>query len=217
MIHDISPLITPELAVFPGDVPFSRTVSMDFTKGDSLSLSSITSTLHIGAHADAPSHYHKEGVSIEQCSLSRYFGICQVIDVSHLSDEINEITLEKIGPVEILAERVLFKTKSVRTLTVWQNDFSFLSPELVKYLAVKGVKLIGIDTPSMDFAKSKELETHQAFFQNNISILEGLVLDDIKPGLYVLVAFPLKMAGAEASPVRAVLLDSFMVKINEVS
>lgn len=212
MIHDISPLITPELAVFPGDVPFSRNVSMDFIKGDSLSLSSIASTLHIGAHADAPSHYHKEGMSIEQCSLTRYFGMCQVIDVSHLSDE---MTLEKIGTVEILAERILFKTKSLRTLSAWQDDFCFLSPELVKHMALKGVKLIGIDTPSMDYAKSKELEAHQAFFQNDISILEGLVLDDIMPGLYVLVAFPLKLAGAEASPVRAVLLDSSMVKINE--
>lgn len=213
MIYDISPLISPELAVFPGDVPFSRNVSMDFTKGDSLSLSSITSTLHIGAHADAPSHYHKEGVSIEYCSLSRYFGTCQVIDASSLSDE---MTLEKLGSIEILAERVLFKTKSLRALSVWQDDFCFLSPDLVRHLALKGVKLIGIDTPSMDFAKSKELEAHQAFFQNDISILEGLVLDNIRSGLYVLVAFPLKMEGAEASPVRAVLLDSSMVKINEV-
>lgn len=212
MIYDISPLITSDLAVFPGDVAFSRNISMDFSKGDSLSLSSITSTLHIGAHADAPSHYHKDGISIDQCSLDRYFGRCQVMDVSHLSDE---MTLEKMGPIEILAERLLFKTKSLRSLSVWQNDFCFLSPELVKHLADKGVKLIGIDTPSMDFAKSKELAAHQAFYQCGISILEGLVLDDIKAGVYVLAAFPLKMAGAEASPVRAVLLDPSIVTINE--
>lgn len=213
MIYDISPLITSDLAVFPGDVPFSRKVSMDFNQGDFLSLSSITSTLHIGAHADAPSHYHQDGISIDQCSLDLYFGPCQVMDISHLSDE---ITLEKIGSIEILAERFLFKTKSLRSLSTWQNDFCFLSPELVKYLASKGVKLIGIDTPSMDFAKSKELAAHQAFFQSGISILEGLVLDNIKPGVYVLVAFPLKMAGAEASPVRAVLLDPSRVTIHEM-
>ncbi len=178
---------------------------MAFSQGDHLSLSSVTSTLHIGSHADAPSHYHREGKGIDQSSLSTYLGHCQVIDVSHISGEIN---LEKMGkPFEIASERVLFKTKSIQNVCVWQDDFSYMSPELVYFLAGKGVKLIGIDTPSMDFSKSKELEAHQAFHQTKVSILEGLVLDDIHPGFYILIALPLKIQGAEASPVRAVLLD----------
>jgi arylformamidase len=177
---------------------------MDFNRGDHLSLSSITTTLHLGAHADAPSHYHKEGKSIESCSLSRYLGPCQVLDVSHHT---GELTLEKILPFDVLAERILFKTKSIKNVNLWQENFTYLSPELVGVLAKKGVKLIGIDTPSMDFSKSQELEAHQSFYKNDISILEGLELDEIKSGVYVLVALPLKIGGAEASPVRAVLLE----------
>lgn len=203
MIHDISPLITPSLAVFPGDVAFQRKVSMDFAKGDHLSLSAIETTLHLGAHADAPSHYHKEGVSIEHCPLETYFGPCQVIDVSEIE---GELTLEKLGPVEISAPRVLFKTNSIQNVNVWQEEFAYLTPEVIDWLAARQVQLIGIDTPSMDHAKSKSLECHQAFYRNRLAILEGLVLRDIPAGLYVLVAFPLKMQGAEASPVRAVLL-----------
>jgi arylformamidase len=177
---------------------------MDFAQGDPLSLSSIESTLHLGAHADAPSHYHKEGVSIDQCSLETYVGPCQVIDASSLK---GELTLEKLGLVDILAPRILFKTNSILDVNVWQEDFSYLSPELIDWLAAQQVKLIGIDTPSMDHSQSKSLETHQAFFKNHISILEGLVLQAVSPGLYVLIALPLKIHGAEASPVRAVLLD----------
>ena len=211
MIYDISPLITTELAVFPGDVSFSRNVTLDMNKGDSLSLSSIVTTLHLGAHADAPSHYHKDGVSIDQCSLSRYIGPCQVLDASHVSGELN---LKNLGPFDVVCERVLFKTKSILNVNQWQEDFSYLSPELVNSLAEKGVKLIGIDTPSMDFSKSKELETHLTFFKSKISILEGLVLDEIKSGNYLLVAFPLKIKDAEASPVRAVLIDSIHSILN---
>ncbi|MGZ3796044.1 MAG: cyclase family protein [Pseudobdellovibrionaceae bacterium] len=206
MIYDISPMISPSLAVFPGDVAFKRKVSMDFAQGDHLSLSSMESTLHLGSHADAPSHYHKEGVSIEQCSLDTYLGRCQVIDVSPVK---GELTREKLGPVEILAPRILFKTNSIVDVNQWQNDFTYLAPELIDGLASQGVRLIGIDTPSMDHSQSKSLECHQAFFRNRISILEGLVLQNISPGLYILVALPLKIQGAEASPVRAVLLDQF--------
>jgi arylformamidase len=179
---------------------------MDFARGNHLSLSSVESTLHLGAHADAPSHYHKDGVSIDQCPLETYFGPCQVIDVSNIQ---GELTPEKLGAVDILAPRVLFKTNSVINTDVWQDDFGYLAPELIDWLATKQIKLIGIDTPSMDHSQSKSLECHQAFFRNQISILEGLVLQNVSPGVYVLIALPLKIQGAEASPVRAVLLDQF--------
>lgn len=206
MIYDISPLITADLAVFPGDVAFSRQISMDFCKGDALSLSSITSTLHIGAHADAPIHYHPEGKSIDECDLTIYLGPCQVIDVSDFRGEIGE---EVLARFDLSTERILFKTKSILNVNQWQDDFSYLSPGVVDHLGTKGVKLVGIDTPSMDFSKSKKLEAHQAFFRNQVAILEGLMLDSVNPGRYTLVALPLKIKGAEASPVRAILIDGF--------
>jgi arylformamidase len=205
LIYDISPLISPEIAVFPGDVSFQRQSLLDFSKGDHLRLSSMQATLHLGAHADAPSHYHPQGKAIDQCELETYYGPCQVIDVSDCS---GEITTEQIKNIKILAPRVLFKTNSIADVNQWQDDFSFLAPELIESLAQLGVRLIGIDTPSMDHSASKGLHTHQAFNRNNIFILEGLVLTDISVGVYTLVAFPLKIKGAEASPVRAVLIDN---------
>ena len=82
---DITPVISADMAVFPGDQPFERKVVMDCNNGDHLTLSSIHSTVHIGAHADASNHYHKEGEGIEKRSLDHYMGGCQIIDVSTVS------------------------------------------------------------------------------------------------------------------------------------
>lgn len=204
MIYDISPLISSKTAVFPGDVEFQRKVSMDFSQGDHISLSAIVSTLHLGAHADAPSHYHSQGKSIDQCDLHIYLGRCQVVDVSSFRGELQPSVLEGL---EIQAPRVLFKTNSIVSTDHWQNDFTFLSPALVKKLSEQNVKLIGIDTPSMDHAQSKTLDGHQAFYQQGISILEGLVLENVPAGIYYLIALPLKIKDGEASPVRAILMD----------
>ncbi len=204
MIYDISPLISSNIAVFPGDVEFQRKVSMEFNRGHHLSLSSIETTLHLGAHADAPSHYHPEGKSIEHCSLRTYLGRCQVVDVSQIQGEIH---VSALAGVEIEAPRILFKTCSLRNPDQWQNDFSYLTPELIEWLAARRVQLIGIDTPSMDHAQSKTLDGHQMFYRHSLSILEGLVLDEVPAGIYYLVALPLKIKSGEASPVRAILLD----------
>lgn len=202
-IYDISPLISSQLAVFPGDVSFQRNVSMDFTQGDHLSLSSINSTVHLGAHADAPSHYHPEGRSIDQMPIDIYLGSCQVVDVSRVQ---GEITLKAFEGIEIRAPRLLFKTNSIVDVNQWQVDFSYLHPDVIAWLAERNVRLVGIDTPSMDHSTSKALTSHQSFFRHQIAILEGLVLTDVPEGIYKLIALPLKIAGGEASPIRAILL-----------
>lgn len=209
MIYDISPLISKDLAVFPGDRAFQRDVSLDFAKGDHLTLSAMASTLHLGAHADAPSHYHPKGQSIDQCPLETYLGLCQVIDVVGQSGEIRS---DHLRGIEVLAPRILFKTNSIVDSNHWQAEFCYLSTELVRGLAQKGVCLIGIDTPSMDHSNSKSLNVHRAFFEYGIAILEGLALKEVAAGLYTLIALPLKLQGAEASPVRAVLVDQLTLK-----
>ena len=111
--------------------------------------------------------------------------------------------------MELLTSRILFKTNSIQDVNLWQKDFSFLAPDLIHWLALKQVQLIGIDTPSMDHSESKSLEGHQTFFKNKIAILEGLDLRHIQSGVYLLVALPLKLKKAEASPIRAILIDQF--------
>jgi len=105
----------------------------------------------------------------------------------------------------VTTPRVLLRTASFPDPRKWNNDFASLSPELVDALHARGVVLIGIDTPSVDPFDSKTLEAHQAFGRHDMAVLEGVVLDEAEDGVYELIALPLRLRGADASPVRAVL------------
>lgn len=201
---DISPEISNSTAVFPGDVKFSRDVSMAFSHGNHLELSSITSTLHLGAHADAPIHYHKDGKGIDSVNLKHYVGNCQVISATNSQGK--RLTLSDFSNLKISAKRILIKTKSYPNPNRWNSDFTSLSKELVHHFHKNGVITIGIDTPSVDPEGDKLLESHKALFQCQMANLEGLVLDKVEDGNYFLVAPPLKLKDAEASPVRALLI-----------
>jgi arylformamidase len=202
-ILDISPTISRQIAVWPGDVNFQHKLSLDMTKGDNITLSAVTSTLHVGAHADAPNHYQRDGAGIGECALEPYFGLCQVITVSLPRD--HRIKPEHIKTT-IKAPRVLFKTSSFPNPDQFNEDFNSLSPELIEYLHEKELVLVGIDTPSIDPFNDKILESHQAIARTAMRNLEGLVLSHVEDALYTLVALPLKIAHADASPVRAVLI-----------
>ncbi len=202
MIYDITPPISPDLKVWPGDTPPSREVLLDMKRGDNLTLSTLHATVHLGAHADAPSHYGRDAPSIEQRSLELYVGPCQVIhlDVKHGA----RIEPEDV-PAIIQAQRLLLATGTFPDPRKWNEDFAALSPGLVDHLHEQGVKLIGIDTPSVDLFGSKDLPAHQRFLAHDMAILEGLMLKDVPQGMYELIALPLPLVGFDASPVRAVL------------
>lgn len=200
---DISPPIHPQLGVWPGDVPFRRDVHLDFARGDHLTLSSIEASLHLGAHADAPSHYQAEGNTIEQCPLEHYYGDCQVIAVElPPATRIRPQDLQQ----EVRARRVLLRTGSFPDPDRWNEDFCALSAELVDFLAAAGVVLVGIDTPSVDLQEDRQLEAHSALARHGMANLEGLQMAEVDPGSYLLSAFPLRLVGADASPLRAVLV-----------
>jgi arylformamidase len=201
---DISPVVNERIAVWPGDVGYERRVSLSLDDGDNLTLSDIHTTVHVGAHADAPSHYLQGGEAIGARPLDLYYGPCQVIEVSLARSA-------RIRPGDVKAEvrapRVLFKTGSYPDPTHFNQDFNSLSPELVAMLAAGGVRLVGIDTPSMDPFADKVLESHHAIARQDMAVLEGLVLEHVAAGLYTLIALPLKLEGVDASPVRAALLE----------
>lgn len=201
---DITPEVCSKLGVFPGDRPFSLHTSMDFSKGDHLKLSSIETTLHLGAHADAPNHYHKDGVGISERSLNPYLGKCQVVDIDIKRGE--RISSQHFDMNSLTEKRILFKTGSFPDSQKWNSDFAALDPELIRELGERGVILIGIDTPSIDLENSKSLESHNEVFRQDMAILEGLVLSSVEAGVYNLLALPLKLKDADAAPVRAVLL-----------
>jgi arylformamidase len=201
-IYDISPLIDESLSVWPGDTPPRREVLLDLARGESVTLSSLHATVHLGAHADAPSHYRMFAPSIEQRPLELYLGPCQVVAVNvPRSALIRPSDL----PGRFGAERVLLATGTFPDPAHFNPDFAAVEPSLVGHLHSHGVRLIGIDTPSVDPFESKDLPAHQAFFRYDIAILEGLVLAGVPEGLYELIALPLRLAGFDASPVRAIL------------
>ncbi len=202
MIYDITPPITESLSVWPGDTPVSREVLCDMRRGDNLTLSTLRATVHLGAHADAPSHYGAEAEAIDKRGLDRYVGPCQVIRVDVPRG--SRITAEMVR-TGIELPRVLFATGTYPDATAFNEDFAALSPALVDRLHELGVALVGIDTPSVDLFDSKDLPSHKAFLRHDMAILEGLVLADVPAGRYELIALPLKLVGFDASPVRAIL------------
>jgi arylformamidase len=207
MLYDISPPLSPRLPVWPGDTPLTRELLCDMRKGDNITLSTLHATVHLGAHADAPSHYGTFAPAIHERDLDYYLGPCQVIRLR--PSRATRITSEML-PASITAPRLLLATGTFADPEVFNEDFAALDPDLVRVLHRQGVKLVGIDTPSVDLFDSKDLRAHKMFLECNMAILEGLVLTDVPEGTYELIALPLRLVGFDASPVRAVLrtLDS---------
>jgi len=203
MLIDISPVVDGSIGVWPGDTPFVHTVNRDMRSGANLTLSDIRTTVHVGAHADAPSHYATNGCDIAARRLDFYIGRCVVLHIRVKRGD--RITPDHLNGKVVSAPRVLLRTGTFPDPRNWNNDFASLSPALVEDFYQHGVMLIGIDTPSVDPFESKELEAHQVFARNDMAILEGLALDQVEEGEYELIAPPLRIAGADASPVRAIL------------
>jgi len=178
-------------------------VNTDMHAGANLTLSEIRTTVHVGAHADAPRHYVTDGIDIATRRLDYYVGRCVVLHIRVRRGE--RITPEHLEGKVLSAPRVLLRTGTFPDPRNWNNDFASLSPALIDDFYQHGVMLIGIDTPSVDPFDSKALEAHQAFARNDMAMLEGLVLDHVEEGEYELIAPPLRLRGADASPVRAVL------------
>jgi arylformamidase len=202
MIYDLTPTISERLQVWPGDTPPARKVLLDRKRGDTITLSTLEATVHLGAHADAPNHYGVTGQAIHERSLDYYLGPCQVVQVL----AVRGAALSPAAlTTPITQSRVLLATGTFPDPEHFNTDFAALSPELVDMLHERGVKLVGTDTPSVDPFDSKDLPAHQAFLRHDMAILEGLLLQGVPSGVYELIALPLKLEGFDASPVRAVL------------
>lgn len=201
-IYDITPTVTPRLAVWPGDTPPRREVLVDMAEGANLTLSTLHATVHLGAHADAPNHYGRDAESIEARDLSLYLGPCRVVRVDVPRG--TRIPASAL-PEPIACERVLFATGTYPDPEHFAEDFAAFEPALIDAAHERGVRLIGIDTPSVDLFSSKDLPAHARLLANDMAVLEGIVLTDVPEGRYELIALPLKLAGFDASPVRAIL------------
>ena len=201
-LWDISPPIAPETPAFPGDVTYSQAWTARLGPGCPINLSAITMSPHLGAHADAPLHYGEGAATIGSLDLEPYLGPCRVI---HAIDRGPLIRPEHLAHAAAgLPARVLVRTCTVAP-TAWSAVFSAFAPDTISWLAGLGVRLVGIDSQSVDPADSKTLDSHHQLLAHDVRVLENLVLDAVPAGDYELIALPLKLVGADASPVRAVL------------
>ena len=198
---DISQTLSTGIDVWPGDTPFQSFWVMRMDAGDSCNVGSVTMSLHTGTHADAPRHFINHGSSPADCDLDVYMGLATVVDATATPfvDVSVVAALEDEKP-----DRVLFKTSSAHA-EKFVEPFSYITPDAAMALVDLGVRLVGTDTPSVDQSDSTSLASHKTLAGADIAILENLNLDHVVPGTYELIAFPLKLEGMDASPVRAVL------------
>ncbi len=204
-IWDISPAVAPGSPVFPGDTPYAQEWSATLGPGCPVNVSRIRLSPHVGAHADAPLHYDPKGAAIGTLDLTPYLGPCRVIHAIGAGALLRWADLAH--GVHDLPERVLVRTYERAPVDRWDPDLTAFAPEAIERLAALGVKLVGIDTASIDPAESKSLPSHQVIRRLGLRVLENLVLDAVPEGDYELIALPLKLMTADASPVRAVLRE----------
>ncbi|MFM7259244.1 MAG: cyclase family protein, partial [bacterium] len=179
---DITPRITPDIAVWPGDTAVSREVLCDIERGATVTLSTLRATVHLGAHADGANHYGVGAAAIDAMPLERYIGPCHVVRArAERRAGGMRVGLEHLEtPIDAIRhQRVLIYTGTFPDFTRWNSDFAALEPALIDRLADRGVVLIGIDTPSVDVQESKDLAAHQRFLARDVSILEGLRLEHV--------------------------------------
>jgi arylformamidase len=203
-LWDISPPVSPASALFPGDRAYSQEWTATLGPGCPVNISAVTLSPHIGAHADAPLHYGAGAAAIGTLALAPYLGPCRVIDAIGCGALVRIEHL--LHAIDGLPPRVLVRTCHTAPIA-WSPKFSAFAPETIAWLAGLGVRLVGIDSQSVDPADSKTLDSHKLLLKHDLRVLENLVLDDVPAGDYELIALPLKWILADASPVRAVLRE----------
>lgn len=198
---DISQSLAAERVAWPGDVPFSRAWTLRTQRGDSVNCSAIRQSVHVGTHADAPYHVDASGATTDAWSLPQFLGRADVVAIP--------AGASTVAPEHLTGcttARILLKTLcSSRPTTTWNGAFPAVSVDAVSWMESHDVQLVGTDAPSVDPATSTTLKAHHALNAAGIVNLENLRLGHVAPGTYTLVALPLRIAGSDAAPVRAVL------------
>ncbi|OOR22260.1 arylformamidase [Bacillus cereus] len=199
---DISQPLNNDIATWPGDTPFSYEVSWSKEDSGSVNVGKLTMSIHTGTHIDAPFHFDNDGKKVLDLDIHVYVGAARVIDVSGL-ESIGKKELERFKLEGV--ERLLLRTSSHGKAQEFPEKTPYLRADIADFLSSKGIRLIGVDVPSVDPLDDKELEAHHQLFKHGIHILENVVLDHVADGDYELIALPLALTDADGSPVRAVI------------
>lgn len=202
-IIDITQTLDSHTAPWPGDTPFTYKVNWSKETTGSVNVGEIRMSCHLGTHIDAPFHYDDNGAKIHELPLHGFIGQALVKEIK--KDPIEITDLEPLNFTGVT--KLLIKTSAWKDKTTFPTTIPTIHPDVASYLKENGIDLVGVDLPSIDQLDSKGLDTHHAFQQHGINILEGIVLDDVTEGIYELIALPLKLKDADGSPVRAILID----------
>ncbi len=199
---DVSQQLDEHVATWPGDTPFTYQVNWSKEESGSVNVGKFSMSIHTGTHIDAPFHFDSEGKKVIDLDVNLYIGTAKVIHIEGKSSigifDLSQVDLKGV-------KRLLIRTGAWQNRAVFPSVIPYVEKEAAAYLAQCGIRLLGLDLPSVDPLDSKELSAHHALAKHNIHILEGLVLDDVETGDYELAALPLALAEADGSPVRAVL------------
>lgn len=190
---------------WPGDTPTTFSLVARIADGASCNVGRLTLSVHNGTHADAPYHYREDGATIDAVAPERFIGPARVIDARGRATFGPELFMGLAEGELAATPRVLFRTDAWRDPAVFPTTWPLLEPGMPAWLGARGVTLVGFDVPSVDALESKDLPRHRALADADIVILESLDLTGAAPGVYELIALPLKLAGADGSPVRAML------------
>jgi arylformamidase len=210
-IWDISRTLSNDLAEWPGDEPCHFRLTKEKAKDESVNLGAISMSVHNGTHADARFHFDTDGESIEKVSLEIYLGRATVVDLAQAfldSKEKHLITIEDLrSSAEQIAatSRLLVKTGRWSDSTIFPNQIPVIAADVPAWLQKNGVRLVGLDLPSVDEIDSKSLQNHHALACAGIAIVESLDLSDVSSGIYQFAGLPLKIAGGDGAPIRAIL------------
>lgn len=201
-IYDISLNIEEGMVSFPGDtIPeFKRIKKIE---ADNYNLSNMKVSVHVGTHVDAPSHFIENGRTIEEIPPQRFMGEAQVIEIKNK----NEIKKNELESIDFNSNKILFKTNNSNVISenIFYDDFVYLNYEAAEYLIELGIDFIGIDYLTIESIDTTDFAVHKLLLKNNVIVLEGINLIRVEPGNYKMISLPLKLTGAEASPVRALL------------
>ncbi|WP_031498008.1 cyclase family protein [Bryobacter aggregatus] len=202
---DISVALRDGMVCWPGD-PLPRIEQVAaIDQGDVCNLTRLDMSAHTGTHMDAPRHFVPAGSAIDQQDLDALIGPARVVEIHH-PNAIGRDELRQLHPQP--GERLLFKTRNANTdwnSAVFNKDFIYLSDEGAQYLVACGVRTIGVDYLSIGGFHHDTVETHVTILSAGISVIEGLDLSAVEPGDYELICLPLKIAGADGAPARALL------------
>lgn len=213
ILHDISVVLRPGAPEWPGDVPFSCGWTMEMRAGANLNLGHFAMSPHVGTHADAPLHVIPDGSDSGAFPLEAFRGPAFVLDLpealqscAYPSEACIELEdLEPLLPPDVT--RLLLRTDASTAEGAFPDVWPSLTPACVGALCARGLRLLGVDAPSVDPREAKDLATHRALFEGGAFNLENLDLRGVAQGWYELVAYPLRLRGLDAAPVRAVLLS----------